>query len=486
VLWEGVSVEDILLGEGEAPHEILCWKKENGERFTLKGRWVVDALGRRRMLQTKLGLKRGHDHRASAAWWRYKGRIDVETLLAKGDSSWRNNSVEDRYFSTNHLMDGGYWVWLIPLGSGATSIGIVTDDDIYPHNTYGKSYEQALEWLHAHEPKLWEFIRDEPPLDFLSLKHYSYASVQVFSHRRWSCVGEAGFFLDPLYSVGSDFIAITNTLTVELIRRDRADTLTESAVSDYNRLVLENLYPICLSYYQGVYRTFGHAQIFTSKLTWDTAIYWAWMYQLYVQGLIQHPTPEVFELGERFRKLNSRVQQLFIDWSEKAPARTIHVRGDLTRMRLMMLLHLDLAARRSPIQALAIARKNLDRLEEVALVLFWQAVTECYPDQPELKTQPWVSAWRIILDPAKWAEVGLFEPDTSHRPLRSIRDNFTGIFGPQSLRERLVYELPYQMLRWGKGFFYYHVVPLIRKVIWENKPAMWARSGLVRDYPSRR
>ena len=60
-------------------------------------------------------------------------------------------------------------------------------------------------------------LKDKKPMDFLSFKNYSYASAQVFSHRRWSCVGEAGFFLDPLYSTGSDFIAMTNTVTVVLV-----------------------------------------------------------------------------------------------------------------------------------------------------------------------------------------------------------------------------------------------------------------------------
>lgn len=485
-LFEGAIVDDIELAEGESAHIIRCRGKNEGDEFSLSGRWVIDALGRRRLLQSKLGLKREHDHRASAAWWRYSGRIDVDRLLAQDVSGRLDDSVEDRYFSTNHLMARGYWVWLIPLGSGATSIGIVTDDDIHPHNTYGKSYSQALEWLKANEPRMWEFIRDEPPLDFLSLKRYSYASAQIFSHQRWSCVGEAGFFLDPLYSIGSDFIAITNTLTVEMIRRDRAGTLTEATVTDYNQLVLKNLYPICLDYYQGMYRTFGHAQIFTPKLTWDTAIYWAWMYQLYVQGLLFQPTTEIFLLGESFRELNSRVQQLFADWSEKAPPQSMHVRGDMTRMRLMMLLHLDLAARRSPVQALEIARKNLDRLEELALVLFWQAVSECYPDHPALKNQPWINAWRIQLDPEKWADSGMFEAVTIRRPLHSMRDNFTGIFAPQGLREWLLYELPYRMLHWGHGYLYYHLAVFLRKLIYVNKPAMWARWALVRDYPAKK
>lgn len=485
-LFEGSSVEDIELAEGESAHVVRCRRKKDSEEFNLTGHWVVDALGRRRLLQSKLGLKREHEHRASAAWWRYSGRVDVDKMGTQNGQTWPHKLIEDRYFSTNHLMGRGYWVWFIPLGSGATSVGIVTDEDIHPQNTYGKSYSQALEWLQKNEPRVWEFIHDETPMDFLSLKRYSYASAQVFSHKRWTCVGEAGFFLDPLYSYGSDFIAVTNTLTVELIRREQAGALTEETVTNYNRLVLDNLYQICLGFYEGMYRIFGHAQIFTPKLTWDTAIYWSWMYHLYVQKLMFNPTEEIFELGERFRQLNTSVEKLFAEWSEKSAPRPMHIFADLTRMRLMMFLGLDLASRRSPEQAIEVARKNLDRLEELALVFFWQAVSECYPDHPILEKKPWANAWRMHLNPEKWEQDGVFAPDTAPRPLKFMRDNFTGIFAPQSLREKILFELPYQMFHWGNGFFYYKIAPWVRKLIYVNKPAMWARKWWLKDYPSKR
>jgi flavin-dependent dehydrogenase len=483
-LFEGTAVDSIELAEGDERHIIQCLRKEDKKPFALTANWVVDALGRRRYLQTKLGLKREHGHQASAAWWRYSGRIDVTDMASAGADRWRAESIEDRYFSTNHLMDKGYWVWLIPLGSGATSVGIVTDETIYPQKTYGQSYAMALEWLQEHEPVLKEFIQDLEPLDFLSIKNYSYTSEQIFSHRRWSCVGEAGFFLDPLYSLGSDFIAMTNTVTVEMICRERAGELSEADVETFNKLILEVILKICLAFYQGTYRTFGHPQIFTPKLAWDTALEWAYEYQVYVQGFIKKPTPELLAIGERYRDLNFRVQQLFNDWSKKAPPRAIFVRGDLTRMRFMQLLHLELGARRSPEQALEAMRKNLDRLEELAQVLFWQAVAECYPENDALRKRPWVNAWCIVLDPVQW-EAGLFGPETAPRPLKPMQDNFTGIFAPQSLKDRLIYNLPFNATHWHRGFLHYRVTPvLIRKFI-NNKPALWLRSVFSTDYPSR-
>lgn len=480
-LFEGATVDDIALGEGQANHTVKCRRVDGGDSFTLTGRWLADASGRRCLLQAQLGLRRPNGHQASASWWRYNGRIDIDVMGAKGGRVWRSNCVEDRYFSTNHLMGKGYWVWLIPLGSGTTSVGIVTDETIHPQNTYGKSYEQSLGWLRRYEPALYEFIKDEPPLDFISFKGYSYGSAQVFSHKRWSSVGEAGFFLDPLYSVGNDFICITNTTTVELIKRDLAGELTEAVVAQHNELVLNILYKICLAYYRGVYRAFGHAQIFTAKHFWDTAIYWSYMYQVYVQGFVRRPTEEVIELGRRYRDLNERVEQLFADWSCAGPPRPIHVMADIRRMRFMQLLSLDLAARRSPAQMLGVARKNLERLEELAQVLFWQAVSECYPDHPLLESKPWINAWKIVLDPARWEEEGTLRPTTPARSLRLMDGTFLGVFAPLTPREKVLHEVPYRMLRVGKGRFYYKAIPALRQLLFVDKQAMWPRRLFIRD-----
>ena len=484
-MFEGTVVDDILLAKSDEQHTILCRRKDDESNFPLTARWVVDALGRRRFLQTKLGLKRPNGHQASSAWWRYEGRVDVEEMATGINAQrWLSDTIEDRYLSTNHLTNKGYWVWLIPLGSNATSVGIVTDETMYPQNTYGQTYAMALEWLHQHEPILWKYLQGRVPLDFLSIKNYSYTSAQVFSCQRWSCVGESGFFLDPLYSIGSDFIATTNTVTVEMIRREREGMLTEVAASRFNGLVLDILYQIGLGFYRGTYPVLGHPQIFMSKLTWDTALLWAFQFQVYSQGLLRNPPDELFAIGGKYCELNWRVQELFSDWAENAPPRQIHVRGDMTRMRFMQLLHLELGASRMPNQVLEVMQKNLDRLEELAQVLFWQAEQECHPENPILKKRPWINAWRIVLDPHRWSANQLFDTTTIPRPLNHMRNNFTGIFGPQSMQETLIYDLPYRLAHWQKGFFYYRVFPIIVKRAIEGRSAMWLRKFFARDYPS--
>lgn len=487
-LFEGTLVEEIRLATGEESHEVICRRLADSHRFKLTGHWVVDALGRRRLLQSKLNLKLPSGHSASAAWWRINRRLDVEEMAAQPSRRWMRRNVEPRYLSTNHLMGRGYWVWLIPLSSGATSLGIVTDETIHPLATYGLSYGSALAWLEAHEPALARLLGDEEPMDFHSLKNYSYYSRQLYSQERWSCVGEAGLFLDPLYSPGSDFIALGNTVTAELIAREKQGVLKEADFDQFNRLMLEYLAPITMSFFKGTYPAFGHGHIFVAKFVWDTGLYWATVSQLFFQELVRRPTPELLALLRRYIELNERVQRFFGDWAGRvAPQAPLLPLGDLTRMPLMQLLHMDLVTHRTYDQFMDVARRNLDRFEELAQVIFWQAVAECLPQHlPEQPSRPpWINAWAICLSPERWEEEGLFSPASAPRPLRAMKDNLAGIFAPMSWWQRIRIELPYRLLHIGRGAVNYGLVRFIHRKFMQGKRALWPRRVFLADYPSR-
>ena len=73
--------------------------------------------------------------------------------------------------------------------------------------------------------------------DFLFFRHFSYGCKQVFSGDRWALTGEAGLFLDPFYSPGTDFIAIANTYICELVGRDRAQRVDQAAAGEAERVL---------------------------------------------------------------------------------------------------------------------------------------------------------------------------------------------------------------------------------------------------------
>ncbi|MBA3847728.1 MAG: tryptophan 7-halogenase, partial [Planctomycetes bacterium] len=221
----GASVGAIDLGvdEGRTKAEHTVAFTVGAEKRTAHARWVVDAAGRASILKRKLGLLESNGHDANAVWWRYDRHVKIDDWST--DAAWQAQCPSrQRWLSTVHFMGPGYWVWFIPLASGSHSVGIVADAKMHPFSEYS-SYAKSLDWLRRHEPQCAAMCerRDDQLQDFLGLKGFSHSAKQVYSDQRWACVGEAGAFLDPFYSPGSDYIGMGNTFVVDLVKRSLAN-----------------------------------------------------------------------------------------------------------------------------------------------------------------------------------------------------------------------------------------------------------------------
>ena len=149
------------------------------------------------------------------------------------------------------------------------------------------------------------------------MRHFSHDCTQVYSHDRWAITGEAGLFLDPFYSPGSDFIAISNTYIADLIARDRAGQAFEPYADLYQQL-LRSFYDNTMTLYQDQYPLFGNARVMPVKVIWDYAYYWAVLAPLFMSGRIA----ALGVLGrlrsqfERARVLNLAMQPFLRAWGE--------------------------------------------------------------------------------------------------------------------------------------------------------------------------
>jgi hypothetical protein len=172
-------------------------------------------------------------------------------------------------------MGPGYWVWLIPLGSGSTSVGIVVDAHLHPLTSM-TTFEKALTWLEQHEPQCAAVVAAQRAglQDFKVLKNYSYSCETAFSADRWSLVGEAAAFLDPFYSPGSDYIAMGNTLTCDLIEKDLSGTDITDIANYYNGIYFL-LFDSNMTLFEHQYPLYGNAQVMAFKIIWDWAYYWS-------------------------------------------------------------------------------------------------------------------------------------------------------------------------------------------------------------------
>src|SRR6185295_6080228 len=138
-----------------AGHEVIYTKDEQEVKVTCK--WVADATGRGSLLKRKLKFQKPMEHHVNAVWWRLKGVIDIDDW--SDNLEWKHHLEPHlRYLSTVHFMDTGYWVWVIPLGSKNTSIGIVADPAVHPFDEINR-YDRALDWLEKNEPLCYKMLK---------------------------------------------------------------------------------------------------------------------------------------------------------------------------------------------------------------------------------------------------------------------------------------------------------------------------------------
>ncbi len=315
--WDGSKVSQIDLQSTSAFHRI-CVQQPSGDR-EVRARWVVDGSGRNTLLQRQLGLAKKVGHHANAVWFRLNYCVDVSAWSS--NEQWQMRIREGkRYLSTNHLMGPGYWVWIIPLSSGSTSVGIVSDPTLHNFDEMNR-FERALDWLRRYEPQCAADIESHKDAlqDFRVMKNYSYGCEQVFSDKRWCLIGEAGVSLDPLYSPGGDLIAIANSLASDLIIHalDGEDVEDLAAIHNQLFLLFANSW---LSTYEHQYPLMGNAQIMVAKVIWDTAVYWAVPGLLYFHDKIRRiaDSPSLIIQLARFSVLSEHVQAFFREWLELA------------------------------------------------------------------------------------------------------------------------------------------------------------------------
>jgi flavin-dependent dehydrogenase len=350
-----------IIGSGGQPREV-------------RARWLVDASGRAGLVKRQLGLARQADHGANACWFRVPERVKVDDWSE--DPEWRARVPSgERWLSTNHLMGRGYWVWLIPLGSGSTSIGIVADGDLHPYSRLNR-FDRALEWLREFEPqcaKVVEGYQDRLE-DFLALRHYAHGCERVFSPEGWALVGEAGVFTDPFYSPGSDFIAIGNDCAADLIVRTARGEDVRARAESFNTMY-KRLFDAFLRLYSGQYPLMGNAQVMTAKAAWDNGAYWAVSALLYFQR--RYTCPEFLQsidpLMRRFFVLHARMQQLFNAWDLAEQREYENAFTNVVSVAFLRQLQADLAAPKMDDGALrATLEQNFSLLESFAAT--WQVL----------------------------------------------------------------------------------------------------------------
>jgi len=240
-----------------------------------QGRWFVDASGRPGILKRALSLEKKNVIRHGSTWCWVDGQINLEKLTAHSHREVLTHPKRQRlgsfpfYLATNHFCGEGRWFWVIPL-HGKTSLGLVYDHAVVKPEEVSNG-RKMLDWMAKDWPIFAEDFAKRKILDEGRFVDYSYDAQQTISPERWAMTGEAGRFSDPLYSPGSDLIAIYNTLIIDAIETEDAAEL--EAKSAWYEQIMRVMYESYVPSYALSYNCLGDPETLTLKYTWELAVY---------------------------------------------------------------------------------------------------------------------------------------------------------------------------------------------------------------------
>lgn len=220
VVRRGARVERVLR-DGEQVVGVE-WVDREGQRREARAAVVVDATGRGALMGREFGLRERDPKLDQLAVWRYMkgaykqpgesaGNIVVALLAPRG------------------------WFWWIPMANDVTSIGVVTSASHLRSigATPAEQFDRALQL----NPALVEWTRAGTwETEYFVTGDYSYTCSRKAGDG-WVAVGDAGGFIDPVFSPGVFLAMSSAVLAADAITAALdADDCSASAFADYEQL----------------------------------------------------------------------------------------------------------------------------------------------------------------------------------------------------------------------------------------------------------
>ncbi|MEZ8637932.1 NAD(P)/FAD-dependent oxidoreductase [Vibrio cyclitrophicus] len=182
----------------------------DGERYQLEAQYVLDGSGFGRVLPKMLNLEEPSSLPPRKAIFTHINDhvLDVDTEL-----EYDRNKI----LISVHPSNPDVWYWLIPFSNGVSSFGVVGEPKFF--ESYPEDKIAALKQLATEEPGLAEILANaEYPNPAGEIGGYS-ANVKHLATDKYALLGNAGEFLDPVFSSGVTIAMKSAQFAVECLEK---------------------------------------------------------------------------------------------------------------------------------------------------------------------------------------------------------------------------------------------------------------------------
>lgn len=192
-------------------HPVLSVKDEQQNVYQIQAKFLLDASGFGRILPKFLDLESPSN---------FPVRRAVFTHIEDGILD-DPDFDREKILITVHAKDHRAWYWLIPFADGRSSFGVVAEQDFFEQYGFDGSADYDVEALFkrilADDESLSQVLRNakfDTPVR--TLVGYS-ANVKHLADRNYALLGNAGEFLDPVFSSGVTIALKSSSLAIPLV-----------------------------------------------------------------------------------------------------------------------------------------------------------------------------------------------------------------------------------------------------------------------------
>ncbi len=195
------------------PRARVTFRDAAGEEGAVEADFLLDGSGFGRVLPRLLDLHKPSNFPVRQAIFTH--------VVDHIDAHWFDRN---KILITVHPTDRDVWFWLIPFGGGRASIGVVAEQSFV--SRYTGELVDRLRAIIADEPDLAELLANaEYDFPVREITGYS-AKVSTLHGPNFALLGNAGEFLDPVFSSGVTIAMRSASMAADLVDRQlRGETV---------------------------------------------------------------------------------------------------------------------------------------------------------------------------------------------------------------------------------------------------------------------
>ncbi|MCK4840943.1 MAG: tryptophan 7-halogenase [Methylococcales bacterium] len=198
--------QELIAADFSGAKPLLTIKPANADNYQVEAEFVLDASGFGRVLPRLLNLEKASDFPCRQSLFTHiEDKIDCD--------KYDRNKIR----IIVHPQHKDVWYWLIPFSNGRCSLGVVAEPKLL--EMIGDDQQHIFKQLIAQEAELSELLKNavfDTPIN--SLKGYS-ANVTSLYGKGYALLGNAGEFLDPVFSSGVTIAMKSASLAADVLDR---------------------------------------------------------------------------------------------------------------------------------------------------------------------------------------------------------------------------------------------------------------------------